>query len=185
MNRLTQVLLLVTAFLLLGGLGGVVSFAFFTSVATNQSNDFVAGTVVISNTPVMTFITNTNMAPGDSVIAQLTVTNSGTLALRYAMITTVEESDGLSDQLVLTIKTKTANPCSSFDGTQLYTGAARSGAIGSPAPGGQTGDRTLAASASDLLCFKVQLPLNTANSYQGATTRLNFEFDAEQTANNP
>ncbi len=57
--------------------------------------------------------------------------------------------------------------------------------IGSPAQGFQAGDRTLAASASDVLCFLVSLPLSTGNSFQGLTTTPTFDFAAEQTKNNP
>jgi spore coat-associated protein N len=185
---LTQMLPVVLAISLLASLVGVVSVAVFTSVATNPTNTFSAGTVVISTSPASAFITYSNMAPGDSVTSALTVTNGGTLELRYAMTTSADNTDlkALRDQLVLTIKTKTANPCSTFDGTQLYTGTLNSGFIGSPTPGFQAGDRTLAPTpANEVLCFRVQLPIGTGDTFQGATTTATFTFNAEQTVNNP
>jgi len=71
---------------------------------------------------------------------------------------------------------------------QLYTGDLDStgGQIfGNPAQGAQAGDRNLAVSASETLCFRVALPLSTGNAYKNAATTATFTFDAEQTANNP
>jgi hypothetical protein len=170
----------------LAGFGAFGALSIFTSTADVISNAFTTGTVDISTSPDTALVTYSNMAPGDSTIQPLTVTNGGTLALRYAMTTSADNDDskGLRDQLVLTIKTKTANPCSTFDGTQLYTGALSGGAIGDPTQGAQGGDRPLAASANEVLCFKVELPSDTDDDYQGATTTATFTFDAEQTANN-
>jgi hypothetical protein len=129
----------------------------------------------------------TSMLPGDSTIASLVLTNAGSAQLRYAMTTSATNADGkaFKDALTLDIKTKTANPCSSFDGTSLYSGVLSSGAIGSQTAGAQAGDRTLASSGTETLCFKVSLALGTADTYQGATTTATFTFASEQTTNNP
>jgi spore coat-associated protein N len=170
----------------LAGLGAFGALSIFTSTASVPGNAFTTGTVEISTSPTDTLVTYDNMAPGDKVTQPLTVSNDGSLELRYAMTTSADNDDGkgLADQLVLTIKTKTANPCSTFDGTQLYTGALSSGAIGDPGQGADTGDRTLAASTNEVLCFQVELPSDTDDDYQDATTTATFTFDAEQTANN-
>jgi hypothetical protein len=57
--------------------------------------------------------------------------------------------------------------------------------IGDSAAGQQTGDRTLAAGGSEVLCLQVSLPSATGNTYQAKTTTATFTFDAEQTTNNP
>ena len=92
----------------------------------------------------------------------------------------------------MTIKTidvtTPGTPCDDFDGTQLYTGDMDSTAgqlVGDSTSGADTGDRVLAASASETLCFRAELPLSTGNSFQGATTTATFNFVSEQTANNP
>jgi hypothetical protein len=76
--------------------------------------------------------------------------------------------------------------CATFDGTVVLAATALDGAaLGNPSQGAQTGDRTLAGGASEVLCFRVSLPLSAGNTLQGATSDATFTFDAEQTANNP
>jgi len=164
------------------GMGGL---SLFTASTDNDGNAFTSGSVDISTSPASAFLTMSNMAPGDSVTAKLTVSNGGTLELRYAVTTATTDTDGLhlDDALTLTIKTL-GTGCTTFDGTQLYTGTLASGAIGNPAQGGQSGDRTLAASGSEDMCFKVQLPSGATGS-EGAATTATFTFAAEQTKNNP
>ena len=84
--------------------------------------------------------------------------------------------------------TTPGTPCDDFDGTQLYTGDLDDGAggllVGDPAQGAQGGERVLAASTNETLCFLVEL-LSTATGPEGASTTTTFTFDAEQTVNNP
>ncbi len=156
-----------------------------------RSSTFSPGTVDISTTPASALITLGNMAPGDGTAQSLVVSNIGTSELRDAMTTSATDLDGegLRGQLQLTIRTidvtTPATPCDDFDGTLLYgpAGALSAGAIGSNAPGAQAGDRVLVAGASETLCFRVDLPLATGNTYQNATTTATFTFDVEQTAN--
>jgi hypothetical protein len=132
--------------------------------------------------------------PGDSVGANpLVLTNGGSAQLRYAIASTATNTDtlGLKDALTLTIKTIDVTtpgvPCDNFDGTQLYTGDLDSSAgklVGDSAQGAQSGDRTLAASASETLCFKVSFPSSATGPASAATTAT-FTFNAEQTASNP
>jgi spore coat-associated protein N len=172
----------------ISALAGCVSLgglSLFTESVDNGANTFTSGSVDISTSPASAFITMSNMAPGDSVIDQVTITDGGTLEMRYAMTTATTDVDGLhlDDALTLTIKTLGTN-CATFDGTQLYTGTLASGAFGDPAQGEDTGDRTLAASASEDLCFKVELP-SAATGPEDAATTATFTFAAEQTTNNP
>jgi len=180
-----RILLSLLAIGVLASLMGLGGLSLFTASTDNDGNAFTSGSVDISTNPASAFLTMSNMAPGDSVTAQLTVSNTGTLELRYAMTTSADDTDGLHlrDALTLTIKTLGTN-CTTFDGTELYTGTLASGAIGDPTPGGDSGDRTLAASGSENLCFKVELP-SGATGPEGASTTATFTFDAEQTKNNP
>ena len=57
--------------------------------------------------------------------------------------------------------------------------------IGDPSQGAQAGDRTLAASANEVLCVQVALPSATGNAFQSAATTGTLTFDAEQVASNP
>lgn len=192
MLRTTLVLLLAAG--LLAGLASVGS-ALFTSTATVDSNTFTTGTVILNTNPTSTLVTFSNMAPGDQVTAPITVTNNGTLQLRYAVtsIATNADNKNLRSQLVLTVKsgvTDCSNNGFGGSGTQLYSGVLGSDSpgtniIGNPAQGEQSGDRTLNPNSSETLCFNVTLPLSTNNNYQNATTTATFTFYAEQTANNP
>ena len=164
------------------------SLAVFTDQEANAANTFNTGSIVLDDAPDSAFITFSGMAPGDVTVQQLTLANNGSLQLRYAMTTSADNADlkNLRDQLQLTIREKTVNPCSSEDGVIVYgAGALSAGAFGNPAQGADAGDRVLAASANEDLCFKVELPLASGSAYQSASTTATFTFDAEQTKNNP
>ncbi len=178
----------------LAGLIGIAS-ALFTSQKIVDNNLFTSGTVVLNTSPADMVVTFSNMAPGDEYTAPITVTNEGTLDLRYAVKSVATDTDGkgLMGQLDLTIKTGVAD-CSNAGfgtgGTVLYaTGDLGSALgiklIGDNATGAQAGDRELVANTgSEVLCFNVLLPTSTGNAFQGATTTATFTFDAEQIKNN-
>jgi hypothetical protein len=167
------------------------SMALFTDQQTNQST-FTTGTIVLDSTKIAALdLTTSTMMPGDSTTGIVEVKNNGTAQLRYAVsqTSTNDDSKALYSELQMTVKTHdvAGNTCTAFDGTTLYAAAtlgASGNLVGDPTQGAQTGDRTLAAGASDFLCFRMSLPIGAANSVQGATTTTTFSFDAEQTANN-
>ncbi len=99
------VLLSVMAMGLMASLSGIVGFAFFSDVATNTTNTFSTGTLDVSTSPGSAFISYSGMAPGDSVVAGLTVQNAGSLDLRYAITSEATNPDGkgLRAQLDLTV----------------------------------------------------------------------------------
>jgi spore coat-associated protein N len=187
--------------LVIGAAAGIVSLgsALFSNTATVANNTFTSGTLDISTNPTTTVVTYANMATGDSFAAPITVTNAGTLELRYAItsIATNADTKNLMTQLDLTVYSGvTTDDCSAkvfTAGTILYGGptfdigsVAGIDLVGDPTAGDDTGDRTLAAGASEVppLCFYVILPTGSDNSYQGAATTVTFDFAAEQTANN-
>lgn len=169
------------------------SLAVFTDQEQITGNQFTVGSVnlTLSNNSQLVSFTSPAMVPGDTVTAPLTVTNAGSMALRYAVTSTTTENT-LAAALVLTVKSgvTTCNNASwQSSGTVLYQGAlgatTGSAVFGNPAQGAQGGDRTLAAAANEVLCFNVTLPLAASTAVQGLTTTATFTFDAEQTANNP
>ena len=199
LKKLTVVAVLIA---LVGVAANSGTLAVFTDAAPSNNNTFTTGTLDLKLSDnnetdldsVSTSVTFTAMAPGDTVTDRIVPKNTGSLALRYAISSSATNADskGLKDQLVLTIKTIDVTtpgiPCDNFDGTQLYTGDTDSTAgklVGDNTQGAQAGDRTLAAAASETLCFRVNLPLSTGNTFQNATTTVTFTFDAEQTSNNP
>jgi hypothetical protein len=160
---------------------GAMSLAVFTDSDANGST-WTTGTIVLGVSPTTVFTPGVVM-PGDFGEQTVTVANTGTGALRYAMSSSATNTDnkGLRSQLTLTID---AGACGSTTGS-IYSGPLQGALIGSPAQGAQAGDRAVAAGASDQLCFAWDLPLlTTGDAYQGATTTATFTFDAEQTKNN-
>ena len=57
--------------------------------------------------------------------------------------------------------------------------------FGSKVAGADAGDRVLATSSVEDLCFRVDLPVGASNVVQGLSTSATFTFYSEQTANNP
>jgi len=177
--------ILLTALLLIGALSGFVkggTYAMYTSKPTSANNTFTSGTVTLSAglAPTNT-LTMTNLVPGDSFVAQLDVKNNGTLPLYYALTTGTTGSASLASALQLTIRTKTANPCASVDGTVLSgPGALSSGALGNVLQGFHAGDRSVAPAGTDSLCFAVAFPAGSASSLAGTTTIATFTFSGQE-----
>ena len=168
----------------------VTSLALFTDTASVGSNAFTTGTIDINAAPATAVITMPAMVPGDQVTAPLTVSNDGSLELRYAIESATTE-DVLASELVLTVKSgvTTCDDANwAADGSTLYAGRLGStgtdAIVGSAAPGADAGDRVLASTANEVLCLNVTLPL-ASTAGQGTTTTATLDFLAEQTANNP
>jgi predicted ribosomally synthesized peptide with SipW-like signal peptide len=176
---------------LIGAFFGSGGLALFTDTQSVGSNTFTTGTVDITSSPTSALVTFSAMAPGDQVTAPITVTNAGTMQFRYAVTSTTTENV-LAGELDMTIKsgvTTCTNGGFGSSGTVVYvTGdlGSTSGVnvIGNPAQGADSGDRVLAASGSEILCFNVSFPLAATNASQGLTSTGTFVFAAEQTANN-
>ena len=170
----------------------ISSLALFTDSASVTNNAFTTGGVDISTSPTTALVTFSSMMPGDQVTAPLTVSNPGTAQFRYAVTSTTTENT-LAGQLDMTIKsgvTTCTNGGFSASGTTVYaTGDLGSttgvNVVGNPAQGAHAGDRTLNASANEILCVNVTLPLSTGNTLQNLSSTATFAFNAEQTANNP
>jgi spore coat-associated protein N len=175
-----------------------VSTAIFTSTATVGSNTFDTGTVSISTSPTSAVWTAVTVgAPGDRVTGSLTVTNTGTLPLRYSVTGAVTNAT-LAAAMNLRIGLQAGGSCdfpyfntdgtttTLTDDTSLFSGALNTAALmGSTTQGQQSGDRTLAASASEVLCFSAVLPLSSGNTLQTLNNVTTFTFNGEQTTNNP
>jgi len=148
---------------------------------------FSAGVVDIGAEPSTAGIGLGNMAPGDAVTGVVRVVNRGGVPARYAMTTSVAGDDALGTELVLSIRsgvTRCTRDGFLLDGVALYDGPLARGAIGSAAPGADRGDRTLPSSSSDVLCFRVRLPLYAANPLQRSDAGASFVFLAEQAPQN-
>lgn len=176
--------------------GVAATGAVFTDTTSIGANAFSTGDVEITTsvTTDLVSFTTPKMLPGDSVTDTVTVTNAGTVEMRYAISSTTTE-DVLAAQLDLVIwneaaETTVNGTCDSTPpATTLYAAGdlgavAGKNLVGNPAQGAQGGEQTLAASATQQLCFRVSLPLSTGNTFENLTTTATFAFAAEQTKNN-
>jgi hypothetical protein len=173
--------------------------AIFTDSTAVGSNAFSTGDVELTTsvTTDLVSFTSPKMVPGDSVVDAVTVTNAGNVEMRYAISSTTTENS-LAAQLDLTIWAESAEPdlaganttCDSTAPTTVLYAAGDLGSttgvnvVGNPTQGTHTGDRTLAALAADILCFKVALPTTTGNTFENLSSTATFTFAGEQTANN-
>ena len=179
-----------TRLLLCGGaLTGMIwagTFATFTDSGTSQST-FTAGTVDLvvggdaDDAYAFTSIEMANMKPGDVKYAPLTIANTGTLGFGYSMATSATNGDSkaLRDQLVVGIK-KVANEAACDSAGVGYTASLETMTAEGALSAAAMSSRSLTAGASDVACFKVQLPSGSGDSFQGATTTATFTFSATQ-----
>jgi hypothetical protein len=169
------------ALLFIGTQSGHATVAQFTTGVDSTANQFSAGTVHIADSLASgATLSMANLVVGDSFDAELTIANSGTLDLVYALTTLTTGDATLANTLQLTVRTRTSNPCASRDGAVLYSGDLAHAVVGDPQRGVQPGDRTLSAGSSEALCFTVVLPSSTDPALQGASVAASFRFDAEQ-----
>lgn len=192
--RPTRRLLLIAclALIILGGL--LVSAAVFNDATRNEAMRLDVGTVDIAATPVTFALDATGLVPGDVVATTLDVINSGSLELRYAATSTVDDAV-LADELELTIRTNvtSCDPVgAALDGT-LVSGPTpvRLGSptgdlvIGNPQVGADPGDRVLGSGDSEQLCLRVELPASATEAVAGRSVSATIRLEAEQTAANP
>jgi hypothetical protein len=198
--------LLMAGTAIMAATGATFSLALFTSTVAVGGNGFTTGTIVLSVNPATAILTAGAMMPGDAVPAGgglanpiggpgqvVTVSNTGTAQLRYAISGVSTDSDGkhLNTALVIIVRQPDGNAgnlCTAFTGNILFNAVVPTAGVnmvGDPTQGIQPGDRTLNHGASETLCFKASLPQATLNGFQGATSTYTFTFAAEQTQSNP
>lgn len=191
-GRWTKARLVASCGVLVGGMWGA-SMALFTGQASTNAS-FSAGTVDITASDASTVLSASVMAPGESVTAPVTVSNGGSLDLRYAMSTVVTSTDGatsgpdatnaMAKALAVEIREAGAvGDCTDANWANLATSVASAAldvvAIGDATSGAQAGDRSLSPGGSEVLCFRVTFDANAANALQGDTANAIFTFDAE------
>ena len=197
----SQAKLILLALMAVGGLAallGTASQAIWTDSDAVGTNSFSTGSVSLTTSPTSAVWTAvTDAAPADKATGSLTVTNAGTMSLRYAVTgsnTDATLAAGINVRIALKAGAGCDFPYHNDDGTtttltddvQLFAGLLSVAAlIGSNAQGADPGDRTLAASATEDLCFAVVLPTSASNTLQSLSNTTTFTFDSEQTANNP
>lgn len=154
----TKIFMSMLVIALAAALVGGATMAIFTDAETSVGNTFTAGTVDITVGTTTLAVNSGNMAPGDTRTGSFTVTNAGTLALRFDV--------------------------SAVGSGALFTaqGVAPGNTPATIGPLPQ--DVVLAPGASSVVTFAVTLPLTAGNEYQGDSGIVNLTIAAEQTANN-
>ncbi len=169
MKKLNRSVLAAFILILIGALlVGGATLALFTDTAVNTGNSFAAGELSIDLDKANgdLYFNIGNIAPGDSGSANILVTNSGSLELRYRFNDLDKVGyllTGGSHPIVFTLKAE--------DNTIISTGAAGTPYILNPG-------------ASNTITIEWVFPLDAGNEYQGTTGTLGISVNAEQTKNN-
>lgn len=176
--------------------------ALFTDSATTGSA-ITSGTVDIEAAMTAFAVPTSGLQPGDSIVAPVHVTNSGSLEHWYYATYTATDDDTvtgtgtgtggnvhLSDRLTLEVfddQDACTVPADTdgLDPITTHTGLSRAEAafFGDPAGQGLPGNRTLGAASAEDLCVK--LTFNDGgddNIYQGTGTSIVLKFYATQAA---
>ena len=199
----------------LAGLGitSLTTNALFTDRETT-AGDLLTGTVDLSLGDFDFTLPDGGMAPGDVVVQPVTVTNTGSLALRYAVSFDATNGTGtanpgngaepevpgtgdLRDVLTLQVFHVAEGGCTAeatlpADGTQWGEQQGLAVAdftpiLGDPAVGPQAGDSEMlgGGTAAQTLCVRLSMDRDSAgNEYQNTTAHVALKFDAEQVVNN-
>ena len=197
-NKRKRFLLLLGATVAVASISvGAASLAVFTDTETVDAT-FTTGSIILDAVKIDALtLTNTDLMPGEVITGSVDVENDGNSELRYSLDTVSTDGsspNGAALYTALTVDVKTVDvttpliKCDNFDGTLLNSAAEILGAsnvlFGSVSPTVGTGDRIVAAGATDVLCIRVSLPLATDGTFQGANSVTTFTFNAEQTENN-
>jgi hypothetical protein len=181
------------------GIGQLATGALFKDSAS-ASVTYTSGDVEIeaNGRPTTTLSSAANLAPGDIVFRPVSVTNGGTLDLRYSVTGVIDsQSKSLGGELRYTVYDGMTVPeCNAANasrdvssGTSLVSdasiGTSSTNLVGNPATGRQNGDRAInAGDPPDVLCVAMELPLATTSAFAGADASVTLTFAAEQTRNN-
>lgn len=168
----------------------MASNALWVDKAQVSGSKFTAGTVKLTAGPAAPVLWKVNGYPGYSQVTPITVTNTGSMAMRYAV--TGYETGGMAPVLKIEAKAGvTSCTAAGFTATGTSILAAKTltvntetALIGSTVAGAQSGDRTLAVGASEVLCFRITEDTSAGNAYMSTTGTLRLTVTGEQTKNN-
>lgn len=165
------------------GVGATGTHAFWTDSATVTGTTIATGTIDLkvdgSDTVTgFTGITLTDLVPGGTTAAVLTVSNSGTVPLRFHLDAAATDPDGKGLGAALQAKVTGAASVSGTAPAATCSGAALPGS-GTGLTAGLIPSGTpveIAAGASTTVCVQVGLATNASALLQGATTDVSLTF---------
>jgi spore coat-associated protein N len=154
----------------------VGSGANFTAHSANPANTFTAGTLDIGNSASSAVLSATNLKPGGAETGTVDIQNTGSIPGTFTLSTSnVVDTNALLGQLDLKVEDcgvyngSTAPSCTTGT-TVVYNGKAN--AVGTAALG------SYAANAKHRYQFTVAMPSTIANTFQGKTASVEFDWDA-------
>jgi predicted ribosomally synthesized peptide with SipW-like signal peptide len=171
------------------GVGSLGTYAFWTDAATVASGTLTSGTLDLEvdgsqGTPSYDWaaLTLTDMAPGESVAAQLSVQNTGTTPFTFSATGTY--GAGIQPYFHLrVVRGGTAgNSGAAYPRTGTCTGGTETFATAQLADGATVVPTSpvVAPGGSTTVCVVASLPLAAANAAQGATGTLTLQVSAVQ-----
>jgi hypothetical protein len=153
----------------------VGSGANFTASAANPTNTFTAGTLSIGSSSSSALFNATNLKPGDNVSGTVDIQNTGSLPGAFTLSTShITDAAGLLGQLDLKVE-----DCGLWNGTTAPTCAGTNVLYNAKASAmGTVNLSSFAASAKHRYKFDVTLPSTIANSFQGTSATVQFDWNA-------
>ncbi|WP_409275037.1 TasA family protein [Neobacillus sp. SCS-31] len=171
-SKASIALIAVSSTILTAGIIGGSTFALFTSSASNTNNTVTAGTLDISldkeDPTGGAYFNVMNMAPGDSEIKPVVVSNEGSLPLDYTMSLSIEGDLGTIDSNSLKITAYLSEADAQANSNSINLDEFRH----LDAKGG--------AKEKETIYVKVQLPLAAGNIYQNKNGTASIVVNAQQ-----
>lgn len=151
--------------------------AAWTTDTANAGNSWGTATLGLSQTPTSVMFAATNMLPGDSDTATITIANTGTVDLSVALYgANLADADTLAQYLNLVV---------TVGATDVYTGTVAGFAGTHTNHGNGVGDGTSAVLLQEAgatgdsysVTFTVTLDSNTPETHQGADATIDFVWE--------
>ena len=165
--------------------GATGTWAYWTDSATVGGITVSTGSLDLKlngqdNLTGYTSLNISNMVPGNSVAAVITVQNAANLAFTYTATSSATNADGKNLAGALAVKVTGDATVTGTAPNQTCAGTALAGS-GTTLGGSLIGTaRPLAGNASEPICVQLTLPTNAATTVQGATTNITLTFNATQ-----
>jgi hypothetical protein len=188
MKSMTKKLLLTVVTLsLVASAVGYGTYSAFTATTTNSGNSFASGTVIISQHAGSTTLYNgSDKKPGDSAVACVRVTYTGSITAAVKLYT----SSGITNGSVFNLKIERGSGLSAPDNTMNCTGFTASstaydgalGSFGTNFSGGVTGKASGNWATNDSVDYRFTISVNddtTPNAHTSSTSTGSHSFTWE------
>lgn len=176
---------------MLAGLGGRVTYAYWSDTSTAQASTITSGSLDVTvngaqgnpSAYAWTALGMSDMAPGESRAAVLTVANAGSIP--FGLTATASATGSLVAGQTLVVRVGgTASSDSTYPRTEACSGGTQTFSAALPSSSTTviaTGDAvSVAAGASVAMCVQITLSASASTSLQGTTSTPTFVLTATQ-----